>query len=186
MKKKIEYNYQSTVSLESTNFIISFFLKRVYRQALKLTKKKNFSKIFDFGSGTRNLKKINFKTYKLKYTDYDILRDDENIFDIIDKLDQKTLFISLNVFMYLEERFIDELVFFLKEKGINILLNISKNYLFKKKLFLIFNNYKKAFTNTLTYETQIKLIEKHYKIVDKKNLYFSDLIYCEPKTKITY
>ena len=100
---------------------------------------------------------------------------------MFEKIDNKTIFVALNVFMYLEKDLISEILLFLSKKKIKILLNISKDYFFKKQLFFIFRNYKKNFENTLTYEEQCDLIKKRYNIIEKENIFFSDIIFCEAK-----
>ena len=101
-----------TPKLENSNFIERFVLSRIYFNVLKKVKKENFKIIFDFGSGNRNLNKINLKSYKFKYQDYDIVRNKELILTRISKLKPDTLFISLNVFMYLDNKLILDILIF--------------------------------------------------------------------------
>ena len=44
-----------TTDLEKCNVVEKFFLKKIYSNVLKKIKQENFNKIFDFGSGHRNL-----------------------------------------------------------------------------------------------------------------------------------
>ena len=105
-----------TPKLENSNFIERFFLSRIYFNVLKKVKKENFKIIFDFGSGYRNLNKINLKYYKFKYQDFDIVRNKEPILTRISKLQPDTIFISLNVFMYLDNKLILDILKILKKK----------------------------------------------------------------------
>ena len=170
-----------TPSVNETNIVFKYILKNLYKNVLKKVKEKNFLKIFDFGSGYQNLKTINSETYNFEYVDFDPLRNKETIFEVLEKIDNKTIFVALNVFMYLEKDLISEILLFLSKKKIKILLNISKDYFFKKQLFFIFRNYKKNFENTLTYEEQCDLIKKRYNIIEKEKMFFSDIIFCEAK-----
>ena len=142
-----------TPKLENSNFIERFVLSRIYFNVLKKVKKENFKIIFDFGSGNRNLNKINLKSYKFKYQDYDIVRNKELILTRISKLKPDTLFI----------------------------LNISKNYPLRFILFLFLKSYKNAFVSTNSYGSQMRLINKYYNTIYKKDMFFSDILFCEPK-----
>ena len=168
-----------TPKLENSNFIERFVFSRIYFNVLKKVKKENFKIIFDFGSGYRNLYKINLKSYKFKYQDYDIVRSKEPILSRISKLQPDTLFISINVFMYL---IINNFEYFKNlKKIVKMILNISKNYPLRFILFLFFKSYKNAFVSTNTYASQMRLINKYYNTIYKKDMFFSDILFCEPK-----
>ena len=170
-----------TPKLENSNFIERFVFSRIYFNVLKKVKKENFKIIFDFGSGYRNLYKINLKYYKFKYQDFDIVRNKELILTRISKLQPDTLFISLNVFMYLDNKLIINILKILKKNKIKMILNISKNYPLRFILFLFFKSYKNAFVSTNSYASQMRLINKYYNTIYKKDMFFSDILFCEPK-----
>ena len=102
------------------------------------------------------------KSYKFKYQDYDIVRSKEPILSRISKLQPDTLFISINVFMYLDNKLILDILKILKKNKIKMILNISKNYPLRFILFLFFKSYKNAFVSTNTYASQMRLINKYY------------------------
>ena len=105
-----------TPSVNETNIVFKYILKNLYKNVLKKVKEKNFLKIFDFGSGYQNLKTINSETYNFEYVDFDPLRNKETIFEVLEKIDNKTIFVALNVFMYLEKDLISEILLFLSKK----------------------------------------------------------------------
>ena len=132
--------YSITPDLENCNFIELFIFNTIYLNVLGKVKKENFKKIFDFGSGHRNLNKINMRSYKFKYQDYDMIRNKEPILKRICKLQPDTLFISINVFMYLDKKLILNILKILKKNKIKMILNISKNYSLRFILFLFFKS----------------------------------------------
>ena len=91
------------------------------------------------------------KYYKFKYQDFDIVRNKELILTRISKLQPDTLFISLNVFMYLDNKLIVDILKILKKNKIKMILNISKNYPLRFILFLFLKSYKNAFVSTNSY-----------------------------------
>ena len=83
--------------------------------------------------------------------------------------------------MYLDDKLIVNILKILKKKKIKILLNISKNYPCRFILFFFLKKYKNAFADTMSYESQMQIIKKYYNLMYKKDMFFSDLLFCEPK-----
>jgi SAM-dependent methyltransferase len=173
-KKK---NYK--INITNHGYISSIYFNNIFSNIIKIiskNKKKNI-KVLDFGCGNGYLKKKLKENKKIRVIGYDIVKE------LTETSNWKKVkfdyFVSCHVFMYLNKIKIKNIINFIKKQRPNakIIVAISRQS-FLNKIGAFILNERNAYTNVcLSSAEEISILQKHLKIVEKKNVFFLTDIY---------